>query len=805
MLRRTTDPAILKALPGGLIEGLVGQERALEALGLGTAIPGGGFNIFVMGPEGTGRHSAVRTMLEARAAREAPPDDWIHVGNFSAPHRPRAIRLPSGEAIRFRDAMEELLSDLGVSIPAIFESEEYKTRASAIDRQTEEEHEALFGDLNNKARELSIAVMRTPMGFAFLPQKEGEPLKPEDFQKLDPKEQQQIQEQINLLQSQLKTILEKLPRLDKARREQIRALNQEMANRAVAAEIADVSEKFSGVAGIPEFLDEVAQDVVRNVEVFMEADEAAQKAPLPAGRLASARHPRLRRYSVNVMVGNSAGDGDAPGAPVVFETNPTFQNLIGHIEHESQMGALVTDFTMIKPGALHRANGGYLVIDARQILIQPGAWEALKRVLNDEVIRITSLGEQFSLVSTVSLEPDPIPLSVKVVLIGDRMIYYLLHQLDPDFGSLFKISADFNDDIERSKDAVRDIAKMISSITAQKKLKPLSLDGLARMIDETARLAADSEKLSLRIEVAADMVREADHWAKERASEEITAADIAKSIAKRRERVGRLRDKLREGITREIVLISTTGSAVGQINGLSVLSLGDQSFGTAARITARVRMGTGKLIDIEREVKLGGPIHSKGVLILSGFLSTRYALDVPVSLWASLVFEQSYGGVEGDSASCAELYALLSALAEIPVNQSFAVTGSVNQMGEVQAIGGVNEKIEGFFDICAARGLTGTQGVLIPRSNVQHLMLREDVVEACANGKFSVHAVATIDEGMEILTDRLAGERNENGGFPQDSINGLVESRLRAFADLRRRYGKDEGNGQANDSGEETA
>ncbi|MEZ5812337.1 MAG: AAA family ATPase [Rhizobiaceae bacterium] len=797
MLRRTTDPAILSSAAELPPNGLIGQSRALDALDLGTSIPGSGFNIFVMGPRGSGRHRAVNSLLQARAGGEKPPDDWIYVANFTTPHRPHAIRMPPGSAVSFRDAMEELLGDLGVAIPATFEAEEYKSRAGAIVREMEEAHENLFGDLNRKARELNVAVMRTPMGFAFVPQKEGETLKPEDFEKLDTDEQKRIQDQINLLQGELKSILEKLPGMEKARRDRMRALNQEMASRAVTAEIAEVAETFSSIEGIAKFLENVSRDVIKNVQVFMEAEEAAQKAPLPVAGLISARDPRLRQYGVNVIVGEE--DGDGRGAPVVVETNPTYRNLIGHIEHISQMGALVTDFTLIKSGALHRANGGYLVVDARQLLMQPGAWEALKRVLKDGEIRVTSLGEQFSLVSTVSLDPDPIPLSVKVVLIGDRMIYYMLHALDPDFASLFKVSADFDDDIDRTDDAARQYAAMIATIAEREKLATLSPDGLARMIDETARFAADAEKLSLQVETVTDILREADHWARDGGGDRIGADAIARTIAERRRRAGRLRERMHEAVTRDIVLIDTSGEAVGQVNGLSVLSPGDQRFGTAARITARVRMGAGKLVDIEREVKLGGPLHSKGILILSGFLSARYALDAPMALWASLVFEQSYGGVDGDSASSAELYALLSALSGVAIDQSFAVTGSVNQMGEVQAIGGVNEKIEGFFDICSARGLTGRQGVLIPAANTRHLMLREDAVEACAKGRFAVHAVGSIDEGIAILTGRPAGERDAGGSFPEGSINGLVEARLREFADMRRRYGaaRDDGAGAA--------
>jgi lon-related putative ATP-dependent protease len=525
--------------------------------------------------------------------------------------------------------------------------------------------------------------------------------------------------------------------------------------------------------------------------VFLESAEAAANAPLPVPNLAAPGHPRLRRYKVNVIVGDRPeGSG---GAPVIWESNPTYQHLIGRVEHISQMGALVTDFTLIRPGALHHANGGYLMLDAREILSQPFAWAGLKRCLKDKQIAISSVAEQISLMSTISLEPDPIPLDVKIVLIGDRWLYYFLMALDPDFPELFKVEVDFDDEFDRSEGNAALYAQLISAIGKREALKPIDRSGLACMIDEAARLADDSEKLSLQIGVVADILREADHWAGEAGRGTIAADDIARAVDERRRRSARVRERTQEAIGRNIVLIDTEGAAVGQVNGLSVLQLGHQSFGRPTRITARTRLGSGRVIDIEREVELGGPLHSKGVLILSGFLAARYAPGVPVSLQASLVFEQSYGGVDGDSASSAELYALLSALADVPIRQSFAVTGSVNQFGQVQAIGGVNEKIEGFFDICTGRGLTGDQGVLIPVANVQHLMLRQEVVEACRAGRFAVIPVATIDQGIEILTGRPAGARGTDGRFPTDSINGRVEATLIDYAEKRRRYAADRG------------
>ncbi len=498
-----------------------------------------------------------------------------------------------------------------------------------------------------------------------------------------------------------------------------------------------------------EYIDAAGKDLIRHVGLFL--TQAGDENELVKQTIDTSRDPRFRRYMVNVIV----GDNDtASGAPVLEEINPTYGNLIGRVEHIAQMGALVTDFLLIKPGSLHKANGGYLLIDARKLLLSPFAWEALKRTIKAREIRIEQPLESFGLgmISTQTLDPEPIPLDVKVVLFGDRELYYLLAAFDPDFRGLFKVQADFDDTISWSAENNLAYARVIASIVAQHKLKPFDASGVARIIEEGARLADDREKLSIQLGRISDLVREADYWSSQAGREVTAREDVERAVAESIQRADRLRDRAQEVINRDIVLIDTEGAKVGQINGLSVLQLGTFSFGRPSRITARVRMGQGRVVDIEREVKLGGPLHSKGVMILWGYLAGRYAEDVPLALAATLVFEQSYGGVDGDSASSTELYALLSALSEVPVKQGYAVTGSVNQRGEVQAIGGVNEKIEGFFDICKARGLTGDQGVLIPKSNVQHLMLRQDVIEAVREGKFAIYAVSHVDEGMEILT-----------------------------------------------------
>ena len=799
-LRTVCDPSSLGFKTTEELEvfdGLVGQDRALNAMHFGANIERKGFNLFALGPQGAGRHTAVRTMLEGKAKDEPPPDDWVYVNNFETPHKPRAVRLPAGVAAQLRDAMTALIDDLAVAIPSLFESEDYRNRRRAVDEEFESANEDAFEDLKGKAQAQSIAILRTPMGFALAPMKDGEVVKPEEFNTLSTDERAAIQAKIESLQKDLEKVLQQLPRHEKERRDKVRKLNAELAGITVGLSIQDVVRQFDTIEVLREYLGEVKQDLIDNAQIFLEAIAGGEEAPFSPGPANRMNDPRFRRYAVNVMVANGE---HGPGAPIVAEEHPTLANLVGRVEHQSQMGTLVTDFTLIKPGALHRANGGYLMLDARRVLSEPFAWEALKRCLRAERVAITSAADQLGFATTTSLEPDPIPLDVKVVLIGERQLYYLLVSLDPDFSELFKVEVDFEEQVDRSDVAVSDFARLIGGVSVRENLKPLTAAGVARTIDEAARMADDAERMSLRIGPLADLLREADYWAGEARREQIIDEDVERAVAERIHRSDRIRENSLEYITRDIVLIDTDGEAVGQINGLSVMGIGDFRFGRPTRITARVRMGSGKVVDIEREVELGGPLHSKGVLILSGFLSSHYALDEPISLWASLVFEQSYGGVDGDSASSAELYALLSALSGVAIRQDLAVTGSVNQLGQVQAIGGVNEKIEGFFDVCRERGLTGRQGVLIPAANVKHLMLRGDVVEAAAAGEFHVYPIETVGEGIALLTGTPAGERDDTGRYPEGTINALVENRLSEFAQARRRFAMRDASGNGDEA-----
>ena len=793
-LRHTVDPASLGFVSTSELQpisGLIGQERALKAIQFGATMRANDFNIFVLGPPASGKSTAVKQYLTNKAREESPPADWVYVNNFEDPNRPRAIRLPTGRAKPLAKAIISVIDELRSTIPATFEGEDYQARRRSIEEEFRSGQEQAFEALNKRAMEQNIAIVRTPTGFVMAPTHEGKIVKPEVFSTLPEAMRKEVETRIEALQKELETILERMPKSDKVRRQRVSDLNTEVATVVVREALDDVAAMFAGEAEVQSYLEAAGHDLVRNVGLFLvQSGEESEIVKQPAD---TARDPRFRRYLVNVMVGN--GDSPEEGAPLHEELNPTYGNVVGRVEHIAQMGALVTDFLLIKPGALHRANGGYLLVDARKLLLSPFAWEALKRTLKAREIRIEQPSEVSGLISTQSLDPEPIPLDIKVVLFGDRELYYLLAMHDPDFAGLFKVQADFDDSISRSAENHLAYAQIIASIIREHGLRHADAAAVARLIEEGSRLADDREKLSIQIGHLADVVREADYWAGTAGSAEITREAVVRAVEEHAQRSDRLRDRAQEAISREIVLVDTTGAKVGQINGLSVLQLGSFAFGRPSRITARARMGAGRVTDIEREVNLGGPLHSKGVMILWGYLAGFYAQDVPLALAATLVFEQSYGGVDGDSASSAELYALLSALSEVPINQSFAVTGSVNQSGEVQAIGGVNEKIEGFFDICRARGLTGGQGVLIPKSNVQHLMLREDVVAAAREGQFAIHAVEHINQGIEILTGVMAGDRGTDGNFPPGSVNRMVEEKLRAFAERARAFGARSGGG----------
>jgi lon-related putative ATP-dependent protease len=767
--------AELEPLPG-----LPGQGRVREAIGLGTSIGARGFNIFAIGQSAARIGEAIRSLLaETARARPAPPD-WVYVNDFAAPHRPRAMSLPAGRGPALQAALAEMIDELRAALPAMFEGEDYQRRRSAIDSSLHGQAEEAFSTLAEKAAAEGVAIIRTPMGFAVAPLKDGKVVPPEEFSAWPEARQQEVRAHVERIEKALEQTLRAIPRFEKKRRDDVRALDRETAKFVIDQAVDDAARPFADLPAVRTHLDAVRADLVENVQLFLQQPGQGGEG-LPPGLRAGSP---LDRYAVNVLVTRS---GDADGAPVVEELHPTLANLLGRIEHLPVQGALVTNFRMIRAGALHRANGGTIVIDARALLTEPFSWEALKRALTQGRIAIEDLARFVGVAQTVSLEPDPIPLDAKVVLVGDRFLYYLLAAFDPDLAQHFKVVADFDDEAPRTPEGEAMLARILATLARAEGARPLDRDAVARAVEHAARLAGDQERLTLLVEHLRDLVVEAGHWAGAAGRATASRADIGRAIDEQRRRLERPQLLTREAILRGLALIDTDGARVGQVNGLSVLGLGSLAFGRPTRITARVRPGGGRILDIEREVELGGPIHSKGVMILSGFLAGRYVPDTALSLQASLVFEQSYGEVEGDSASAAELLALLSALAGLPLRQDLAITGSVNQQGDIQPIGGVNEKIEGFFEICAARGLTGTQGVIIPASNAQHLMLRAEVVEACAAGRFAVHAVTTVDEAAALLAGRDAGLRDAQGRFPYGSVNGRVEATLARFAELRRR------------------
>jgi len=760
----------------------IGQDRALQAIQFGVGIRRPGFNLFLLGPPGTGKHTNVRAFLEKRATTEATPDEWCYVNNFDKPETPRALRLPPGRGVSLREDVRRLVDDLQSAIPSAFESENYRARKHVIEQEIKERQEKAFEELQREGSQNDIAVLRTPTGFVLAPMRKGEVLSPEEFERLPASEHKNIQSAITGLQDKLHTVLHQVPKYEQEGRKKVRELNNEVAIFAVGHLIDELRKKYADLLDVVNLLNDIQKDVIENVDEFLAPPEhplaALMGISLPYGAKGSAF---FRRYQVNALVDHSGNHG----APVVYEDHPTYQNLIGQVEYMAHLGAISTDFNLIRPGALHRGNGGYLILDAYKLLLQPYAWEALKRSLRSSQIRIESLGQMLSLVSTVSLEPEPIPLNVKVVIVGERILYYLLCTLDSEFSELFKVAADFEEQMERNSETDLLYAQMIGTIARREGLLAFERGAVGRVIERSSRLAGDSEKLLIHRRTLADLLQESDYWAREAGRSLVQAEDVQRAIDAQIHRADRVRERLLEEVLHGTVLIDTEGKKVGQVNGLSVIELAQFAFGRPSRITARVRMGKGEVVDIEREVELSGPIHSKGVLILSAFLGARYAADHPLSLSASLVFEQSYGAVEGDSASSAELYALLSALSGLAIEQALAVTGSVNQHGQVQAIGGVNEKIEGFFDLCKARSHLDGRGIVIPAANVRHLMLRQDVVEAARDGKFHIYAVETIDQGIEILTGVPAGERDASGKFPEGSVNHRVEARLIELAERR--------------------
>jgi lon-related putative ATP-dependent protease len=762
----------------------LGHERAREAIDLALALPMDGGHLFVMGSRGVGRRTVLQAALEAAAAARPPGVDLCYVSDFQEPRCPKALHLPAGLGRKLAADMERLVEDLADALKAAFQNEDYRTRRQVFEDELKERQEEAVESVEKAAREEGIALLRAPTGFIFAPTREGRVLQPDAFQALPEEEQAAITRTIEALQKRLKDALSAVPAWMQETRARIRQLNDDTAAMAVGHLVASLRQTYGDQPEILAYLKALEADVRGHIGVFLGYAEAQDQAPHSAS--IDDLPPPFRRYRVNLLVDR---DEDRE-APVVYEDEPTFERLLGRIEQRAEQGALVTDFLMVRPGALHQANGGFLYLDVQKLLTRPLAYDGLKRALKAKQLRIESPLAAMGLLATQSLEPEPVPLDVKVALLGDRWLFYLLSGLDPEFPELFKVVADFDDDIKTEGDGVGRFARQAARLAADAGLRPLAPGAVAVALEDALRRAGDVERLSADIASLIDLLREADHLAAKAGAATIEAGHVKAAAAARERRLARIRDRAIEQIDQGTVRIRTEGSVAGMINGLAVLQLGGFAFGRPSRITASVRMGAGRVVDIEREAKLGGPLHSKGVLILQGYLAQTFAQDFPLALSASLVFEQSYGGVDGDSASSAELYALVSAIADVPIRQDLAVTGSVNQAGEVQAIGGVNEKIEGFFDVCAKRGLTGSQGVLVPTANTRHLMLADRVVEAVEAGRFAVYPIDHIEEGLALLTGMSVGQRGMDGHFPEGSLYARVETRLRAFAEAQRRFAK---------------
>jgi len=786
------------------LEEIIGQARALDALEFGLSMAHKGYNLFVMGSEGIGKTALIKKLLNKHYIDDKTSYDWCYLHNFEYPQHPRFIKMPAGTARQLSESMEKLVKKLSELISITFQSDEYSAKVAEIEKLINDESDNALNDLIDDAKKDEVAVVRTPSGYTLSALIDDKIVDLENFKKLEDDEQKKRNEVIEEYQDRLRETLEQVPVLEQRGREELDKLDKSIATQLVEQSMADLYQTYGEMKDVIHFLDEVKEDMINHLDEFYE-EELSSSDSSKAKRKHISKTASFHRYLVNVLVDNSG----VKGVPIIFEDNPTYSNLLGRIEYLSNynakegehqsgdnslgLGNLLTAFTLIKPGSLHRANNGYLLLDAEKILLNPYAWEGLKRALKSSRLNIEPLDELQGFSRNLTLEPKPIPLKIKVLLIGDHFTYHLLKQNDSEFNKLFKVNVDFAEEFDRVENNTLRYARLIADIQRQEQAKPISSDAIARIIEHGSRAVGDNQKISLHIGDLRDLILESEFYYCKRIKKQlhddkrdmIISADVQEALDARIYRDDQIRESLYEEILQDIILIDTEGVQVGQVNALSVLQIGEFAFGQPSRITATVRLGDGGIVDIEREVALGGELHSKGVMILSAYLGHHYAQQRILSLDATLTFEQNYGIVEGDSASIAELSALISAISEVPIKQCLAVTGSVNQLGEVQAIGGVNEKIEGFFDICRARGLNGKQGVVIPTSNLKSLMLREDVVKACENGKFSVYAVSHIDEAMSLLMDMDAGKKDSEGNYPENTINALVTRSMEKYSEVK--------------------
>ena len=770
----------------------LGQDRAISAVELGINIKSKGYNLFCLGPEGTGKTSLVKRILEKEAKTRPTPDDWAYVYNFDEPYKPKAINFPAGEAVDFAKDVDDLIADFSANIPAILESEEYQAGLNIIKEKYRQKKEEYIRVLQKKAKGKSVSLLHMQAGLVVAPTKNGEVISPDTFDQLPEEEKKALMSDLNAMQEEIESVAQDLPNWEEKQRQEINSLKERYIKIAVKQPIDELRKKYKGQKAAIEFLRNMQNHIINNINDFLpeqeqpSGDDNSDALSALLAKMNKNEEDKFAKFKVNVIVKHEKDSG----APIVLLDHPTQGNLVGKVERIQQYGALLTDFTLIKAGALHHANGGFLLMDARKLLLQPFSWDSLKRALASKTVKIEAPSDETSF-TTISLDPEPIPLDLKVILTGDADLFEILSERDPDFRDYFKVEADFGILMDRTDENEIEYAKLIGSLSKKKKIRSLNKQAVARIIEYSSRLAEDTEKLTAHIASIGDLLREADFWARKSKANQIGKNHIEQAIEAQIYRSDRIKQAMQEQIDKGTILMDVTGSRVGQINGLVVYNLSRTSFGKPARITTQVRIGRGEFLNIEREVEMSGPIHTKGVLILQSLLSNRFAKYSPLSLSASIVFEQSYGGVDGDSASSTEYYCLLSAISNIPIKQSIAVTGSINQFGEIQPIGGVNEKIEGFFDVCAHQGLSGEHGVIIPRTNVPDLMLREDILQAVEDGKFHVYAIDTVDDGIEILTGIKAGKADKHGNYPKGTVNYAVQQGLNYFYKCYAKYAKE--------------
>jgi lon-related putative ATP-dependent protease len=766
------------------LEDFIGQDRAIRAIEFGLGVNKPGFNIFVSGLTGTGKTSIIKAFLKKATAKQAAPildaakpEDWCYVYNFTDADRPQALRIRRGWGKALKSDMEQLVQNLQREAKKMFESDEYAHQRQEMIDQLQKKQQAMMEGLMEEANRNGLGLRMTPSGIVLLPIKDGKPMQDSDFLTLSPAEKKRLEENRSEIEKKVEDTLREGKKLEREIAEKLETTEAQAANYLVRSPFAQVKEKYREYPKVVAYLDGARDHIQKNLARLKTGDAGPAVGPLATMQFGEAPSDPFLPYRVNVFVDNS----DAQGPPIIVETNPTYHNLFGVIEKKPIVGGYVTDFTLIKAGSISRANGGYLVLYDRDVLSNAGVWEALQRVIKNRELRIEEPGAFFGFIPPQGLRPEPIPTDTKIIMIGDPSLYRTLASLDPDFRETFKVKADFNFEIDRTQENITAFACFISDYCNREGLRHFDTEGVARVIEQCARQVEDQNKLSTRFSDTVDLLVEADFWAAKDNADLVSGKHVEQAIVEKTFRLNLVEKRLQELIAEGTVLVDVDGAVVGQVNGLAVYQMGDFSFGKPSRITAKTFMGRGGIINIERESKLSGKTHDKGVLILAGYLGGKYAQQSPLSLSSSVCFEQSYDGVDGDSASSTELYAILSSLSEVPIAQGIAVTGSVNQNGEVQAIGGVNQKIEGHYDVCRLKGFTGKQGVMIPRANLRSLMLRPDVVEAVKAGKFHIYAVNTIDEGIEVLTGISAGERASDGSYAEGSVNHRVQKKLQQF------------------------